>query len=1169
MTGPGAEMPFLDHLEELRSRLVRALGALVVGFGAGLWIVQRFQLVSVLKEPIAPYLASTGGKLAVLSPTDPVMIVLKLGFITGVVLASPIIIYQIWAFLSPALYNRERKAVMPALGAGLLLFLVGGALGYFYLLPQALRVLFSFQSEALALVITYSEYFSFVLQIVLAMGISFELPLVIIILAGLGVVSPAGLNRFRRFAAVLCMVAGAILSPGTDILSMIMMTVPLLLLYEVGFVGAWVIERRRRRAVAAAILLLAALLGSPRVAWAQEPERPPPKPVAAATDTIPRDSTQVRPGQAVDTATARRLGLPTGPKYTFAPDDSVLAQLLTLPGYESTRYRSESATLYAEERRIFLDGKAMTQRGTTTLEADSITYQEATCLIAASGNPNLFDKETVLTGGGGVRYDTCLRRGVVTRALTTFKQNSTDWFLRGNLAQDSSASRVFASSSDITSCDLPEPHYHFKAKEVKWISQTIMIARPAVLYVRDVPILWLPFVFADGRTGRRSGILIPRFGINDIIRPNTGYSRQVTNLGYYWAPNEYFDLTGRFDWYSNRYIQYGISGQYRWLNRFLSGNFGYNSQREDTGNRSTNIRWDHIQNFDLSTSLNLSINYASNTSVVNNNAVDPLLNTQQILSSMNFSKRFAWGNVNLGANRRQPLTPNQATTMQLPALAISPKPIDLGRDITWSPAFSVTNDLTSNSPIGPVIQALPGGGFDTLNLTFDSRATAASFDTPFRIGGFDWRNSFTLNDQQRNGRDIPAAVKIPDPSTLDPTDSIVVARVYNGDFSTAFNWETGINLPTLFRGSWKLQPAVGIANASAAGPFGIRNRNTNGDWIFQGKRLNLGVTASPTFFGFFPGFGPIARIRHSFSPTVSYTYNPAASVSPEYARALVGPGVPLVTKTDPTQTLSVGLSQNFEGKSKPAPGDTTDGRDARKYRLLGITTSPMQYDFEQAQKPGLTGWRTQFMTNTFQSDLAPGFSLSLTHDLWRGQAGLDSSSFSPFLSSASASVGISSGTMDALARLFGLKKKAVAAKEAPPPPSSYVANQNRNGRAPSFNRPDNGNTYNPTGDRRFTANFNYSLARDRTRVQPDQQSLGFATSFSPTPFWTVAWSSQYNITLNKFESTNVALERNLHEWKAAFTFIKNANGNFAFYFSIYLQDLPEIKADYNQTTLER
>ncbi|HSE44798.1 MAG TPA: putative LPS assembly protein LptD, partial [Gemmatimonadales bacterium] len=871
-----------------------------------------------------------------------------------------------------------------------------------------------------------------------------------------------------------------------------------------------------------------------------------------------------------------RLGLPTGPTYTFAPDDSMLAQLQLLEGYEATRYRSDSATVLADERRIFLDSKAMTRRGTTTLEADSILYQETTCLIEASGTPNLFDGETVLTGGGGIRYDTCIRRGVVTKALTSFKQNSSDWFLRGNLAQDSSASRVYASSSDITSCDLPEPHYHFSAKEVKWIAQTIMIARPAVLYVRDVPVLWLPFVWADGRPGRHSGILIPRFGLNDIVRPNGGYNRQITNVGYYWAANDYLDFTARLDFYDNRYVQYGVAGQYRWLNRFVSGAIAYNQQHENTGSSSTNIRWDHRQNFDLSTSLNLSLNYASNSQVVSDNALDPLLSTQQILSSANFSKRFAWGNVNLGANRRQPLSPGQPTTMQLPALAISPKPIDITRDITWSPGFSITNDLTNNSP-NPQVRVLPGGGQDTLNSTFDQRTTAMNFDTPVRFGGWDFRNSFAYNDQKREGSLTPIPIKIPDPSTPDPTDSIIVAQTFAGDFSSSFDWETGINLPTLFRASWKLQPVLGVANASSIGPFAIRNRNTNGDWVFQGKRFNFGVTSSPTFFGFFPGFGPIARIRHSVSPTISYTYNPAASVSKEFARAIVGPGVPVSTRTDATQTLSIGLSQNIEGKAKKAAGDTTvadstEEDQTRKYRLLGITTSPVSYDFEQAKQPGRTGWRDQTVTNTFQSDLLPGFNLSLTHDLWSGPVGFDASHFDLFLSSATTSFALSSGTVNAVLRLFGLAKPAKQGTNEPPPPS-YVASQSRNGRPPSFYTSDN-NALQPgfSSGRRFTANVNYTLSRSRQTTgssQPTRQNLGFSTTFAPTPLWTVSWSSQYNITDKDFESNVVRLERNLHEWRAAFNFVRNANGNFSFYFSIFLSDMPEIKGDYNQTTFER
>src|SRR4051794_36125733 len=284
MMGDAGEMPFLDHLEELRHRILRSLAAVVVGCGLGLWLVQRFQLVSVLKEPIAPYL--TGGKLVVTSPTEPVMIVLKLGLLVGLILASPIILWQTWAFLAPALYQREKRALVPSLFVGLGLFLTGGGLAYRFVVPQALRVLFSFQSEAIAPFITYDAYFGFVLQVTLALGLSFELPLVIIILSWLGVVGPTELNRFRRYAIVLACIAGAVLSPGADVLSMIMMTLPLILLYEVGFAGSVVVHRRRRRAASHAAagtigVILLLCMGSQVQAQVPSPQRraPPPRAV--------------------------------------------------------------------------------------------------------------------------------------------------------------------------------------------------------------------------------------------------------------------------------------------------------------------------------------------------------------------------------------------------------------------------------------------------------------------------------------------------------------------------------------------------------------------------------------------------------------------------------------------------------------------------------------------------------------------------------------------------------------------------------------------------------------------------------------------------------------------------------------------------------------------------
>jgi Tat protein translocase TatC len=1169
-TGSPGEMPFLDHLEELRWRILRSLGAIILGFGLGLWLVQQFQLVNLLKRPIAPYLTGAGGKLIVTSPTEPVMIVFKLGFIVGLVLASPIILWQLWAFLAPALYAREKRALVPALFAGLLLFLTGAALAYVFVVPQALKVLFSFQTEAIQPFITYDNYFGFVLQVVLALGLSFELPLVIIILAWLEVIGPAELAKYRRFAVVGAFAAGAVLSPGTDLVSMIMMTIPLLLLYEVGYAGSVVIARRRRKAAIVGLVLLGLGLGGTR-AEAQVPgqqRRPPSQ--AARRDSL-QDTTRKKAGQPLDSATAGRLGIPTAPSRGFAADDSVVKALKSRPGYQSTRYSADSATVFIEGERVLLQGKALTERQGAILEADTIRYESASCLLDASGNPHMFDRGQVLVGEG-IRYDTCRRRGIVNDALTNFTEGSTVWFLRGNVAQDSSSSRIYAGSSEITSCDLPTPHYHFSAREMKWISKNVLVARPVVLYVRDVPILWLPFIFQDVRPGRRSGILVPQLGLNDLVRPSRTYNRQVTNIGYYWAPNDYMDLTARLDWFANRYVQYGVSGQYRWLNRFMTGSVGINQQRQVGGGSGLTFRWDHRQQFSLSSTLNFDINFASNTAVIRGNAIDPLQNTQQITSSLNYSKRLSWATLTLGGNRRQSLTDGSVQQL-LPALTLSPVPIAIGSNITWSPGLSITNNTTKNPLADTVLRALPGGTFDTLALDASARITALAFDTPLRIGGFNWQNSVQVNDEQDKGADVIASVE-DNLLTPDPTDSLTVTQTFLSNFQSSIDWDTGINLPVLFRGSWKIQPVVGVGNTTS-GPFAIRNRNTNGSFVLQGKRFRFGATASPTLFAFFPGIGPLSRIRHSFSPAITWNFQPAANVPEAFARATAQPGQPIVLRSDAQQMVTVGLSQVFEGKLRPKGGDTTDA-DTRKVRILSINTSGVTYDFEQAKKPGFTGWATQTITNSLLSDLLPGFNLSLTHDLWRGQVGADTAKFAPFLQSVSASFALSGNTFRAIGSIFGLggPPSDQTPRRREEVPSSYVAQSGRRTQPGSFFSSTQA-PFRTTG-RGFSANFNYQLTRTRPASgvaalpgTPDRQSLGFSTNFSPTPFWSLSWSSQYNITDGKFESQVVRLERELHEWRAGFNFVRNPNGNFAFYFSIYLTDLPELKFDYDQTTLER
>jgi hypothetical protein len=490
----------------------------------------------------------------------------------------------------------------------------------------------------------------------------------------------------------------------------------------------------------------------------------------------------------------------------------------------------------------------------------------------------------------------------------------------------------------------------------------------------------------------------------------------------------------------------------------------------------------------------------------------------------------------------------------------------LGSNITWSPGLSLTNNTSSKTPLPSLVQLLPGGLADTIAQTGSNRVTAFNFDTPLRFGAFNWQNSIRVNDERSTVRDS-VQFRVDDPCTADPSDSLLVTQFFNGDFSTGIDWDTGINLPILFRGSWKLQPAVGVANTTT-GPFALRNRNTGGDFVRQGKRFRFSASASPTLFAFLPGFGFASRIRHSVSPSISWNYSPAADVPLEFARALVQPGQPIQLRSDATQTLTVGLSQTFEAKAKTRPGDSL-GVEARKFRVLSINTSSLTYDFEQAKKPSRTGWVTDALTNSFLSDLLPQFTLSITHDLWRGQVGTDTAKFAPFLSNVSASFAVSENTLRAIGSIFGLGGKGGPRRESEVP-SSYVVDAGRR----------RGNSFYNTGQvpfagsgRGFSANFNYSLSRTRpipgVAQRQDQQNLGFSTNFSPTPFWTLSWSSQYNITGGQFESQVVRLERQLHDWRAGFNFVRNANGNFAFYFSIYLMDLPDLKFDYNQTTFER
>lgn len=241
---PKAEMPFLDHLEELRWRILWSLLALIVGAVAGLILVLYFNVVELLRRP-AVEIFGDDFQLIILSPEGNFIVLLQLALLVGLVLASPVVIYQAWCFFSPALEDRERKTIVPALLMGLVLFLAGVALAYFIVLPLALRFFVGILSEILVPSWTATDYLGFVVKMLLAFGIVFELPVVVLVLSVLGVITPEFLRTKRRHAFVAILLLASFISPGDMINVTILMTLPLIALYEFSIFLSVLVWRKR------------------------------------------------------------------------------------------------------------------------------------------------------------------------------------------------------------------------------------------------------------------------------------------------------------------------------------------------------------------------------------------------------------------------------------------------------------------------------------------------------------------------------------------------------------------------------------------------------------------------------------------------------------------------------------------------------------------------------------------------------------------------------------------------------------------------------------------------------------------------------------------------------------------------------------------------------------
>ncbi len=944
---------------------------------------------------------------------------------------------------------------------------------------------------------------------------------------------------------------------------------------------------------------------------------------------MPRDSLRARP-ETTRTDSLRPDSTRLRELVKWNESDSVMQALMARQGYSATRYQGDKVVFHAQSRTLDLDGKrAAIGRDQTLLVADSITYNDSTKLIFARGDtvvlrdPKQAASDVVALGR--MTYNVAARRGSVTNISTSVETGQT-WYVKGPQAAfvgdtaRGGQTAFYARNGSITSCDDEVPDYHFEAKEIKLVSKNILVARPAVLYIGDVPVMWLPFIFQDMRSGRRSGVLTPRFGVSELFRNSPTYRRHAENLGYYFAISDYMDAELSFDWRSGSrpsqgdpgWVRFNGAWQYRWLDRFLSGGVRTSHHAQRDGSTNTSVSWSHSQSFSQATSLSTNINFVTNTTVQRTTTFDPRQVLATIRSDASYQTQFGQTRVAVGGSRTQ-YPGRKQVTQSLPNFSISSPTIAVTRWLDWTPSFDLQNSQEFNiDQAGEFLyryRVRSDGEPDSVLRKRDNRITSANLSTPLKIGGFSLTTTLRASDTDQ---DYPSTVVL-----LDPADTARrINRIFARRFRSEFDWRSSFSLPSIGQGSLNLTPSLSFDNVDP-GPYWVRTELSGGRFVHQSKRARAGLSASPTLFALFPGFGPVSRFRHAITPGISYSYAPKATVSEEYLRALnTNPAGYLGAYAQ--NMLTLGLSHVLEAKL--ASRDTAAGAEPRKIKVLAMNFSSLAYDFERARQTGRSGFATDRFSYDLTSDLLPSFRGSVGYSLYQGSILSDTARFQPYRESIDASFALNSqsGIFAALNRVFGraVRQGSPSIERVTPSPDDAQANavastpsagasvRNRQSGIPptqgwqaqfTFSsqrqRPPTGNgivvEHDPTAiclpyqinPIQYQACIEEQTARPTGGVPfgsttaggpfirtPARDNIQSQMSFNITPKWSAAWGTNYDFNARKFGSHAVTLQRQLHDWNAIFSFNQAPNGNFAFSFFIALNAQPDLKFNYDKQT---
>lgn len=853
----------------------------------------------------------------------------------------------------------------------------------------------------------------------------------------------------------------------------------------------------------ALVLSLLAWVLCPAGATAQIPGARTRPPVPAGRDTIRARGDTLRPRN------DSTVKVDTAATANFAAPDTVMQRLMNMPGYNVKRYQGETILFDALSRGIQLMSKAIVQTDSQLVKSDTITYVGDGTRIrvgADSGKRNVIvtpGQAPIFTTGTNT-YNLATKRLAGGGLTTSIDQAGQTLHITGDRYAIAAAKDSLKSANDanyyftngtVTACDDSIPDYYFKASEIKRTG-SFVVARPAVLYIGDVPVMWLPFLFQDIRSGRRSGIIAPNVGVSDIIRNSPSYRRNVEGMGYYFAISDFLDSQVSLDWRSGAgetnatdlggYVRYNGEFHYRWLDRFLSGGLAV-SHTTTQGETNTAYSWDHQQSFSRNSSLTTRFNYATSTRLQALTTTNPYSQLATIQSSANYQHKFGPAQLSLGATQRQ--YPGRTQFDRgFPTLNITTSPLNLGSALTWTPSFSYSATQSKGIDNPTVLSLLlrpgqsPTTGLDTIladTLKRNAFTSDLRFDTPIVILGYNLGNSFSLSSALN---DFPEREIVTDVIT-----GVQTERTYSQTYHSYFDWTPQFSLPAMARNNFNFTPSFSISKVDG-GALMIRNERTHGKWVAQSFRPSFGLSASPTLFGLFRGVGPYQRFRHSISPTVTYSYAPPGNVSNEYLAA-VGRTKFSSTTGDTTgylgalaqNSISLGLSTNIEGKLRSSNDSNPEA--GEKVKIISLNFTSLNYDFERARftHDAIRGLTTSTFGYTVRSDLLPGFDLGVDYSLFDAPTVSDSAKFNPFRERITAAfqIGSSNNPFAIFTRIFGraVPQSVPGSGRVNPPPDNRYATQIAS--QPVAGRSSRTAAFLPEVPAGWQASFTFSSTRQR------------------------------------------------------------------------------------------